>query len=113
MRKSLSGIWQLAAQLTLGGVALFYLGAAAYGVVSLQYHRGIALLFSLAAGFLFYGWRVKSSSERPSRLDLLWIILSVLGGLYWIFEHENVAYRAGAYTPVDVAMGTVVTLFSL
>ena len=113
MRKSLSGIWQLAAQLTLGGVALFYLGGAAYGVVSLQYHRGIALLFSLAAGFLFYGWRVKSSSERPSRLDLLWIILSVVGVLYWIFEHENVAYRAGAYTPVDVAMGTVVTILAL
>ena len=113
MRKSFSGAWDLAAQLVLGGGALFYLGGAAYGVVSLQYHRGIALLFSFAAGFLLYGGTGKSPSDRPSRLDLLLILLSVTGVLYWIIEHENLAYRAGAYTTADVAMGTVVTLLAL
>lgn len=113
MRKKLTGIWDTAAQLTLGGVALFYLVGAAYGVVSLQYNRGVAVLFSLVAGFLLYGSTAKSRSERPSTPDLLFIVLSVIAVWYWILEHENLAYRAGAYTAVDLGMGTIVTLTAL
>lgn len=113
MRKKLTGIWDTAAQLTLGGVALFYLVGAAYGVVSLQYNRGVAVLFSLVAGFLLYGGTAKSRSERPSTPDLLFIVLSVIAVWYWILEHENLAYRAGAYTAVDLGMGTIVTLTAL
>jgi TRAP transporter 4TM/12TM fusion protein len=113
MRKNLSGIWDLAAQLILGGVALFYLAGAAYGVVSFQYNRGIAVLYSLAAGFVLYGASAKSRSNRPSALDLVLIFLSVTGVWYWILEHENLAYRAGAYTAVDLTMGSVVTLMAL
>ena len=113
MRKNLSRIWDLAAQLILGGVALFYLAGAAYGVVSFQYNRGIAVLYSLAAGFVLYGASAKSRSNRPSALDLVLIFLSVTGVWYWILEHENLAYRAGAYTAVDLTMGSAVTLMAL
>lgn len=113
MRTSLTGVWDIAAQLALGGIAVFYLGAAAYGVVSLQFHRGIALLFSLVAGFLLFRGLPNSRSDRPSLADLFFIALSAVGVWYWILEHENVAYRAGAYTAVDVAMGTAVTVLSL
>jgi TRAP transporter 4TM/12TM fusion protein len=113
MRKNLAGFWDPAAQLILGGVALFYLCGAVYGVVSLQYHRGIALLYSLVAGFFLYGGSAKSPADRPSLLDLFLILLSVIGIWYWILEHENVAYRAGAYTATDLVMGTVVTLLAL
>ena len=113
MRKHLIGFWDPVAQLILGGVALFYLCGAAYGVVSLQYHRGIALLYSLVAGFFLYGGSAKSRSDRPSLLDLLLILLSVVGVWYWIVEHEKLAYRAGAYTAMDLVMGTIVTLMAL
>ncbi len=113
MRKNLTGVWDIVAQLSLGGVALVYLVGSAYGVVSLQYHRGIALLFSLVAGFLLYGGSATSRTDRPLPLDLLFVISSFAGVGYWILEHENLAYRAGAYTVVDVAMGTVVTLLAL
>jgi len=113
MRKNLAGVWGLAAQLILGGTALFYLIGAAYGVVSLQYNRGIAVLYSLAAGFLLYSGSSRSRSDRPSALDLFFIVISIAGVWYWILEHENVAYRAGAYTALDVTMGTIVTLMAL
>lgn len=113
MRRNLSGNWDLVAQLIMGGVALFYLCGAAYGLVSLQYHRGIALLYSLVAGLLLYGSTAKSPTDRPSALDLVLILLSVAGVWYWILEHENLAYRAGDYTAVDLAMGTAVTLLAL
>ena len=113
MRKNLAGVWNIVAQLVLGGVALFYLCGAAYGVVSLQYHRGIALLYSLVAGLLLYSGSTKSSSKQPSLLDVGLILLSIVGVWYWILEHENLAYRAGAYTVVDLSMGVVVTLLAL
>jgi TRAP transporter 4TM/12TM fusion protein len=113
MRKNLAGVWNIVAQLVLGGVSLFYLCGAAYGVVSLQYHRGIALLYSLVTGLLLYSGSTKSSSKQPSLLDVGLILLSIVGVWYWIIEHENLAYRAGAYTVVDLSMGAVVTLLAL
>jgi TRAP transporter 4TM/12TM fusion protein len=113
MRKSLSGFWGFAAQFVLGGVALFYLCGAAYGIVTLQYHRGIALLFSLVGGFLLYRASSKSPPARPSLPDCFFILLAVAGISYWILEHENLAYRAGAYTAVDIALGAAVTLMAL
>jgi TRAP transporter 4TM/12TM fusion protein len=113
MRKSLTGFWDIAAQLVLGGVALFYLCGAAYGIVTLQYHRGVALLYSLVAGFLLYRGSAKSPSSRPSLPDCLFILLAVIGVWYWILEHEQLAYRAGAYTALDLALGSAVTLMAL
>ena len=45
MTPTLSGRWDRFARLLLGGGALFYLWAAGYGILSLQYHRAIALLY--------------------------------------------------------------------
>ena len=100
-------------QLVLGGVAIFYLWAAAYGVLSLQYHRGVALLYSLVGSFLFYKAWARSRSDAPSIFDLLLSCLALIGVWYWIIEHESLAYRAGSYTRLDVAMGFVVTALAL
>lgn len=113
MRTNLTGLWNLAAQLILGGAALFYLAGAAYGIVSLQYHRGVALLFSLVAGLILYPASARWRLQPPSATDLVLILLSVAGVSYWILEHENLAYRAGAYTAMDLAMGAAVTVLSL
>lgn len=101
------------AQLLLGGVSVFYLWAAAHGVITLQYHRGIVLLFSLVGTFLLYKACDRSPANAPSLLDLLLSGLAVVGVWYWILEHEALAYRAGAYNHVDLAMGAIVTVLAL
>lgn len=111
--RNLTGAWGIVAQLVMGGAAIFYLRAAAFGVDSLQYHRGIAVLFSLVAAFLLYRGSARARSDAPSLLDRLLIVCAVLGVGYWIVEHEAVAYRAGAFTPIDVWMGVIVTVLSL
>lgn len=113
MNRSLSRNWDIVAQVVLGAAAIFYLRAAAFGVDSMQYHRGIAVMFSLVAGLLLYrGWR-RAPSDAPTWLDLLLIAGAVVGVGYWILEHEALAYRAGVHTRVDYLMGLVVVLLGI
>jgi TRAP transporter 4TM/12TM fusion protein len=111
--RDLGSRWSLAAQLMLGGVSLFYLWATSFGVVGLEYFRGLAVLYSLVLPLLLYGaWR-QSPRNRPSAADLVLAAASLVSVGYWILEHEALAYRAGAYTALDFWMGVVLTLVSI
>jgi TRAP transporter 4TM/12TM fusion protein len=111
--RALGASWSLAAQLMLGGVSLFYLWATSFGVVGLQYFRGLAVLYSLVLPLLLYGtWR-GSRRDRPSVSDLILAAASLISVGYWILEHEDLAYRAGAYTLLDFSMGVVLVIVSI
>jgi TRAP transporter 4TM/12TM fusion protein len=111
--RTLSGYWNIAVQLMMGGVSLFYLWASTIGVVSLQYFRGMAVLYALIAPLLLYKGYKRARADAPSWLDLLLAAGAVLGVVYWMVEHENVAYRAGAYTQLDFWMGLIVTIIAI
>lgn len=97
----------------MGGLALYYIWAATIGVVSLQYFRGIAVLYSLVVPLLLYkGWK-RDREDRPSVLDLLLAAGAAAGVVYWIVNYEAMAYRAGDYTAVDVWMGVVVIVVAI
>lgn len=113
MTRQLAGAWRLAEQALLAAVALFYLWASAFGAISLQYHRGIAVAFSLIAAFLLYRGSRRAPEQAPSALDLALIVAAVVGVGYWVLEHEEIAYRAGAYTRLDFALGLVVAALAL
>ena len=109
----LSGYWNVAVQIMMGGVALYYVWASTVGVVSLQYFRGIAVLYSLVVPLLLYkGWR-RDRADAPSLLDLLLAAGATVGVVYWMLGHEAMAYRAGDYNLVDVWMGVVVTIVAI
>lgn len=113
MTRQLAGGWRLAEQILLGAVGLFYLWASAFGAVSLQYHRGLAVAFSLAAAFLLYRGSRRSPAARPSVLDVALILAASVGVGYWIVEHESIADRAGAYTLLDFIFGLAVAALAL
>jgi TRAP transporter 4TM/12TM fusion protein len=97
----------------LAGVALFFLWASSFGVVSLQYFRGIAVLYSLVVPLLLYrGWR-RARADAPSYLDILFAAAATCGVAYWMVDHESMAYRAGDYNQTDVWLGVVVTLLAI
>ncbi len=111
--RPLTGAWNSAARFMLGGVSLYYLWATSFGVVPLQYFRGIAVLYSLVLPLLLYrAWRM-SSNDRPTVSDLVLVLATVVSIGYWIVEHEKIAYRAGAYTDLDFWMGIVLALVSI
>src|SRR5512145_2824392 len=111
--RALTGAWPTAVQLMLGGVSLYFLWATSFGVVPLQHFRGLAVLYSLVLPLLLYGaWR-KSRRDRPTVVDLLLVLATVVSVGYWIVEHESIAYRAGAYTLLDFAMGVVLVIVAI
>ena len=63
---ALSKHWDKTVQLMMGGVSLFYLWASSFGVLSLQYFRGVAVLYSLVVPLLLYrGWK-RARGDAPS-----------------------------------------------
>jgi TRAP transporter 4TM/12TM fusion protein len=111
--RRLRGAWLIAARLMLGGASLCFLWATSFGVVPLQYFRGIAVLYSLVLPLLLYrAWR-KSRADRPTVVDLVLVLATVVSIGYWIVEHEKIADRAGAYTELDFWMGVVLMLVSI
>jgi TRAP transporter 4TM/12TM fusion protein len=111
--RPLTGRWHTAVQLMLGGVSLYYLWATSFGVVPLEYFRGLAVLYSLVVPLLLYrAWRT-SRPDRPTVLDLVLVLATLISIGYWIIEHEKIAYRAGAYTELDFWMGVVLSLISI
>jgi TRAP transporter 4TM/12TM fusion protein len=111
--RSLSSYWSRAVQIMMGATALYYVWASTVGVVSLQYFRGIAILYSLVVPMLLYkGWK-RARSDAPSLLDLLLALGATISVVYWMVEHEAMAYRAGAYTQLDVWMGVVATIVAI
>jgi TRAP transporter 4TM/12TM fusion protein len=111
--RSLSGYWGHAITLVMGATALYYVWASTIGVVSLQYFRGIAVLYSLVVPILLYkGWK-RDRADAPSILDLLLAAGATASVVYWMVEHEAMAYRAGDYTQLDVWMGVIATAVAI
>jgi TRAP transporter 4TM/12TM fusion protein len=111
--RSLSGRWDLAVKLMMGMTAIYYVWASTVGVVSLQYFRGIAVLYSLVLPVLLYKGSARSRGDAPSLLDLLLAAGATVSVVYWIAEHEAMAYRAGDYTQLDVWMGVIATAIAI
>jgi TRAP transporter 4TM/12TM fusion protein len=111
--RSLSSYWSRAVQFMMGATALYYVWASTVGVVSLQYFRGIAILYSLVVPLLLYkGWK-RARSDAPSVVDLLLVLGATVSVVYWMVEYEAMAYRAGDYTTLDVSMGVIATVIAI
>lgn len=111
--RTLSGPWDVAVKIMMGATALYYVWASTVGVVSLQYYRGIAVLYSLVVPLLLYkGWK-RGQENRPTIIDLLLALGASASVVYWMVEHEAMAYRAGDYTALDVGMGVIATIVAI
>jgi TRAP transporter 4TM/12TM fusion protein len=111
--RTISGSWKVAINIMMGATATYYVWASTVGVVSLQYFRGVAILYSLVVPILLYkGWK-RDRDDRPSLIDLLLVAAATASVVYWMVEHEGMAYRAGDYTSLDVGMGVIATLIAI
>lgn len=109
----LSGYWNPTVRFAMGALALYYIWAATIGVVSLQYFRGIAVLYSLVVPLLLYKAWSGDRADAPSWLDLLLAAGAAAGVIYWIVNYEQMAYRAGDYTATDVWLGVAVIVVAI
>ncbi len=71
--------------------------------------RAVHLSFALALCFLAFGFRTQSDGTKrtPSKMDIIFLLLSVLVTLYLVFNHDNIAQRAGQMGMFDLLGFTV------
>lgn len=100
---------------TVGAISfsLFQLYTAIFGTLASQLQRSVHLAFALGLIFLLYPISGKLKNNKLPIYDAILAILGVGVGLYWVIEYENLVYRAGMYTGVDILVGAIAILLVL
>ncbi|MCF6270730.1 MAG: TRAP transporter fused permease subunit [Melioribacteraceae bacterium] len=78
-------------------LVIFYLISAVWIPAPTEYHRGIYVLITYILVFMLY----KSSNPLLRVLDYVLMILAASSVIYWIYNYENLNYRAGIETDLD------------
>jgi TRAP transporter 4TM/12TM fusion protein len=111
--RKLTGFWKMLISLMGLGMVLFYFYAAGIRPVSDQYHRGLYVFLTYIMIFLSFPFWHHSNQTRPTVMDVLLALIA--GGVvgYWILEFENLNYRTGMETELDIWVSIVGVLISL
>jgi len=107
----LRGAWRWIAGALAVGLSLYALYATR-ATIPTQIYRTAFLGVALALTFLLYPWRGKRTG-RPTPLDLLLAVASLVVAAYPILDYQQFVYRAARPTELDVWMGTVTILLVL
>jgi TRAP-type uncharacterized transport system fused permease subunit len=112
-RRDLADPWRHVVNAIALAMAAFYLYTSVAGQFGPQYHRGIFVMAVVMMIFLLYPASARSPRHRPSVVDLVLALLTVLSIGYWIVEYTELVYRVGDYLPVDFWVGVVGLLVCL
>ncbi|WBU62456.1 TRAP transporter permease [Paracoccus aerodenitrificans] len=107
-RRTLTGLYALAFNLTAAGFSLFYLYTSGFGLVSTESNRGVYLMLTSVLVFLLYPATRRSPTDRPSIVDIVLIALTIASVGYWIHQYVSYAiFRVSAPNQWDLAMGAI------
>ncbi len=90
-------------------LVIFYSYSAVLEPAPTQYHRGIYIIITYVLVFLIY--RSKTLIGRV--IDYLLILASVVSIGYWVLNFQDINYRAGAETELDMAIAMVGVLLGI
>ncbi len=106
-RSELKGVSQWIFEISAVLFVAVYIYSAGFGSAAEQYHLGLYLLFTFSLIGILYKFRQNSPNFRPSILDIILVVLSIVSTGYRIIEFPDLADRAGIYTGVDIVMGGI------
>lgn len=100
---------------TIGAISfsLFQLYTAIFGNLASQLQRSIHLTFALGLIFLLYPLSNKLRKKKLPIYDVILTIVSIVVGLYWTFQYEELINRAGMYNTLDFIVGGLAILLVL
>lgn len=84
----------------LVGVAVFHLYTAIFGVFQPRIQRGVHLAILLPMAFLLYPATKNSPKDRPSLLDYILAIISVIPPIYLMYMNDQLNMRYELVDPV-------------
>ncbi|MEJ2454056.1 MAG: TRAP transporter fused permease subunit [Candidatus Thiodiazotropha sp.] len=90
-------------------LVIFYSYSAVLEPAPTQYHRGIYIIITYVLVILIY----RSKSLIGRMIDYLLILASVVTIGYWVLNFQDINYRAGAETELDMAIAMVGVLLGI
>ncbi len=91
-------------------ISLFYLYTAVFGVMQPRVQRGVHMLFLLPMAFILFPATKRSPSTRPSFLDCVLAVASLLPAIYIIYFNEPLNARmqmVSSVSTVQVVLGVI------
>ncbi|MGE3642962.1 MAG: TRAP transporter permease [Beijerinckiaceae bacterium] len=85
--RELTGPMAVVFGLTAAAFSLWYLYTSGFGLVSSETNRGLYLMFTSVLVFLLYPARSGAPKTRPSAIDWILIVLTVVTIGYWIDQY--------------------------
>lgn len=111
--RRLSPFWFTVVSLLGVVMVFFYMYSAGVQPFNDQYHRGVYVLLTYVMIFISFPFWSRSSHKRPTIVDILLAITSIIVVGYWMMEFENLNYRMGAETQIDIWISMVGIILSL
>ncbi len=114
--RELKGYLSKFVAICLAGVAIFHFYTAVFGVFSPRIQRGVHLMVLLPMAFLLFPATQKSPKDRPSVLDMILAVLSVIPPVFIMLADNRLNMRFELFDPVmpiEVILGLINILLIL
>ncbi|MBE0615324.1 MAG: TRAP transporter fused permease subunit [Burkholderiales bacterium] len=105
-KRRLDGAYAVIYALVAAAFSLWYLYTSGFGLVSTETNRGFYLMFTSVLVFLAFPARRGAPKQRPSVIDWVCIVLTVVSITYWMNQYVSYAmFRVSSPNQADLIMG--------
>jgi TRAP transporter 4TM/12TM fusion protein len=111
--RRLSPFWLFLVSMLGVSMVVFYMYSAGVQPFNDQYHRGVYVLLTYVMIFISFPFWSRSSHNRPTIIDVILALASIFVVGYWMMEFENLNYRMGAETQMDIWVSILGIILSL
>ncbi len=111
--RKLTSFWKMSVSIMGMTMVLYYFYAAGIAPVGDQFHRGMYVLLTYLMIFISFPFWRRSNQTRPTVVDIILALVAAGAVGYWILEFENLNYRMGAESSLDIWVSIVGILISL
>lgn len=94
-------------------MALYHLYTAGFGLITVQIHRAVHLLFTFALLFLLFPATKKSDPKKIPWYDWALMLLGMAVSAYIIFGYKELVFRAGMPSTMDTVVGILAIVLVL
>ncbi len=110
--RRIPGVFSVLISVIAIAFSLFQLYTAAFGVLPAQMQRAVHLGFGVVLTYLLYP-ATRKGSKKLAWYDVALAVLGVLVMSYPVWNFHSLLIRAGAYTKLDIIIGTIGVLLVL
>lgn len=111
--RNLSGHWYYIAVSLAVGTAIYHIYTAYFGAPFALLFRNIHWMLIASLIFMYFPAFKRSPRDRPTLPDIIFVLISIVLGMYVILNFEAIAGRAGAPVTADIVLGACLVLIVL